>query len=345
MSKSAYIFPFAVVIDAISITMTHLHHWMAVVNVTWFLATEGGVASPKYLSTAIVPEHQPPRALSLKKGDLLRLRCDSTASFSLNVTFAWFFKGLPIPSSPRPGLYRYKVAVARQAGRHPQATPYSTLDMGHCHAAHAGIYSCQIVVEGAIVGKRWFEVRVTASTRQEADTQVVSGHDPLTPLVHVPVALSFRGLPRRPLVGRTRWSSPSRLVDQACDNDEVCADTDPVSLCEGGVCICAPTFTLEGTHCIKRVGRYQRCGAQVVCRGSSMICNEGFCECSKEIGERDDECGVKGPRSTLSLIMIYTSIAITLFAIVFVLFYAFCQKRYDINDDLKGAFIVTCVIL
>ncbi|KAL1427974.1 hypothetical protein MTO96_000314 [Rhipicephalus appendiculatus] len=217
--------------------------------------------------------------------------------------------------------------------------------MGHCNAAHVGTYTCQVVVEGVVVDELRFEVRLTASTRQEVDVPALSGHYPLTRPEHVPVALSLRGLPRRSLAAQPWWSSPSRLVGQACDNDEVCADTDPVSLCEGGVCICAPTFTLEGKHCIKRVGRYHRCGAQVVCRGSSMVCNEGFCECTKDTGDMDDECGSKGHRSTLSLIMIYSSIAIVVLAVVFILFYAFCHKRYDLNDDLKGAFIITCVIL
>ncbi|XP_065285990.1 uncharacterized protein [Dermacentor albipictus] len=323
--------------------MTNLH-WITVVNATWFLATGGDVAGPDHLSTAVVPERQPLRTLSLKAGDVLRLRCDSTVASPLNATFAWLFNGLTIPSDPRPGLYRYKVIDGRQAGRHPHAARYSTLDMGRCGAAHAGMYSCRIIVEGVVVDELRFEVRVTAGSRRGTDSTAASGRDPLTRPELVPAALSFGGRPRP--VGRPWRSTPSGLVlGQACASDEVCAATDPVSLCEGGVCICAPTFTLENAQCIKRVGRYQRCGPQVVCRGNSMTCNEGVCECSSDIGERDDDCGDKRPRSTLNLMMIYTTIAVTVFAIGFVLFYTLCQKRYDLNDELKGAFIVTCVIL
>ncbi|KAL3221888.1 hypothetical protein MRX96_029198 [Rhipicephalus microplus] len=326
-----------------TISMAHFH-WIAVVNATWFLATGGDVVGPGYLPYGVIRKRQPLRTLSLKTGDVLRLRCDSAVTLTLNATFIWLFQGLAIPPNSRPGLYRHKIVVARQAGRHPHATSsYSTLDMGHCNAAHVGIYTCQVVVEGVVADELHFEVRLTASTRREVNELDVSMHDPRPQ--HVPVALSLRGLPRRSLAAQTWWSSASKLVGQACDNDEVCADTDPVSLCEAGVCICAPTFTLEGTHCIKRVGRYHRCGAQVVCRGSSMICNEGFCECTKDTGDTDDECGSKDHRRTLSLIMIYSAIAIVLLAVVFILLYAFCQKRYDLNDDLKGAFIITCVIL
>ncbi|KAK8764634.1 hypothetical protein V5799_032749 [Amblyomma americanum] len=115
-------------------------------------------------------------------------------------------------------------------------------------------------------------------------------------------------------------------------------------MCEGGLCICAPTFTLEGKLCIKRVGRYQRCGAQVMCRGNSMSCNEGICECFKD-EEHDSDCHAKSGPSTLTTVMIYTAISMALFAAGFVLFYAFCLKRYDLEDQLEGAFIITCVIL
>lgn len=152
-----------------------------------------------------------------------------------------------------------------------------------------------------------------------------------------------------------RRSSCSALVGQDCDNDESCAQTDPVSLCEGGKCICAPTYALEGTRCIKRVGRHQYCGQQAICRGNVLKCIDGICECGA--ADHDGDVGIsKGGRDEceesdggyryFATIVLYVSAAIVVAAVAFIVCtYFFCQKRYDLDDQFQGAFIVNCVIL
>lgn len=317
--------------------MTHLP-WIAVVNATWLLATGRDVAETRRPSTRTVPERRALHKLSLEVGDELRLQCNHSAVALSNATFAWFFNGFAIPPNPRPDLYRYRV-VTELAGRQPYSISYSSsLEMGRCRSAHTGVYTCQSIVGGTVMNEHRFDVNVRIDGRKRARLNVDTGKD-----IEASAALLSRRY-RRWLAPGRRWSFASALVGQACDNDELCAETDPVSLCEGGLCICAPTFSLEGKHCVKKVGRYQSCGAQVKCRGNSMSCSEGICECFQE-DEHDSDCRAKSGPSTLAKVMIYTAISVALFAAGFVLFYAFCQKRYDLDDQLEGAFIITCVIL